>query len=194
VSPSLDDLHPAQNRQFRELYAVTRHVVNHYRALGRKLDIGALHDGAATARRLLDDLKRHTERYGLYGVPAAQGVGANAARARTGVGERFLEINQALRFAVLDVQHVVTLLGYLAAVSETNGNDDLVDFCHTWERAMLEVEQGVRAAAVDLGQSPDYAIAPLHPSPVGRAAHGFAQGLVGGVGEWFDRTTGRRRR
>ena len=193
MSPSLDDLHPAQNRQFRELYAATRHVVNHYRALAQKLDVDALHDGAAAARRLLDDLRRQTERYGLYGYPAAQGVGANAARARTGVGERFLERNQALRFAVLDVQHVVTLLGYLASVSQANGNQDLVDFCHTWEATMLEVERAVRAAAVDLGQSPDYAIEPLDGSAVGRAAHGFAQGLVGGFGEWFDRTTGRRR-
>jgi hypothetical protein len=193
MSPALEDLHPAQNRQFRELYAATRHVVNHYRALGEKLDVDALREGAAVARRLLDDLRRHTERYGLYGFPAAQGVGANAARARTGVGERFLERNQALRFAVIDVQHVVTLLGYLAAVSETNGNDDLVDFCHTWEARMLEVEQRVRAAAVDFGRSPDQAIQPLHPTPVGRAAHGFAQGLVGGLGEWFDRNAGRRR-
>jgi hypothetical protein len=193
MSPSIEDLHPAQNRQLRELYAATRHVVNHYRALAQKLDIGALHDGAATARRLLDDLTRITERYDLYGFPAAQGVGANAARFRSGVGERFLERNQALRFAVVDVQHVVTLLGYLAAVSEVNGNQDLVDFCHSWEATMLEVEQRVRAAAVDIGRSPDYAIEPLHPTAVGRAAHGFAQGLVGGFGEWFDRKSGHRR-
>ena len=193
MSPSLDDLHPAQNRGFRELYAATRHVVNHYRGLAQKLDVDALHEGAAVARRMLDDLRSHTERYGLYGFPAAQGVGANAARARTGVGERFLERNQALRFAVIDVQHVVTLLGYLASVSEANGNRDLVDFCHTWEASMLEVERGVRSAAVDLGQSPDYAVEPLHGSPVGRAAHGLAQGVVGGVGEWFDRRAARRR-
>ena len=193
MSPALEDLHPAQNRQFRELYAATRHVVSHYRALAQKLDVDALHEGASVARRLLDDLRTHTERYGLYGFPAAQGVGANAARARTGVGEQFLERNQALRFAVLDVQHVVTLLGYLASVSKTNGNQDLVDFCHTWERTMLEVERGVRAAAVDLGETPDYAIEPLHPTTVGRAAHGFAQGVVGGIGEWFDRRAARRR-
>jgi hypothetical protein len=193
VSPSLDDLHPAQNRQFRELYAATRHVVNHYRDLAQKLDVDALHEGARQASSLLDDLRTHTERYGLFGYPAAQGVGANSARARTGVGERFLEVNQALRFAVVDVQHVVTLLGYLAAVSDTNGNQDLVDFCHKWEATMLEVEQRVRAAAVDVGRTPDYAIQPLHDSRVGRAAHGLAQGVVGGLGEWFDRQRGRRR-
>lgn len=193
MSPSLEELHPAQNRGFRELYAATRHVVSHYRALAQKLDVDALHEGSAVARRLLDDLRTHTERYGLYGFPAAQGVGANAALARTGVGERFLERNQALRFAVIDVQHVVTLLGYLASVSAANGNQDLVDFCHTWEASMLEVERGVRSAAVDCGQAPDYAVEPLHGSPVGRAAHGLAQGVVGGLGEWFDRRAARRR-
>ena len=193
MSPSSDALHPAQNRGFRELYAATRQVVSHYRALAQKIDVEALHDGASAGRRLLDDLRRHTERYDLYGFPAAQGVGANAARARSGFGERFLERNQALRFAVLDVQHVVTLLGYLAAVSKANGNPDLIDFCHTWERTMLAVERDVRAAAVGIGESPDYAVEPLHGSPVGRAAHGFAQGLVGGLGEWFDRRAAKRR-
>ena len=193
MSPALEELHPAQNRAFRELYAATRHVVNHYRALAYKLDVGALHDGAAVARRLLDDLRRHTERYDLYGYPAAQGVGANAARARSSIGERFLERNQALRFAVLDVQHVTTLLGYLAAVSDANGNQDLVDFCHGWEASMLEVEQHVRAAAVDQGARPDESVEPLHPNAVGRAAHGLAQGVVGGLGEWFDRRAARRR-
>src|SRR5829696_2796675 len=141
MTPALDDLHPAQNRGFRELYAAARHVVNHYRTLAQILDEDALHEGAAAARRLLDDLQRETRRYDLHGFPAAQNVGATAARARTGVGERFLERNQALRFAVLDVQHVVTLLGYLASVSEVNGSRDLVDFCRGWEATMLAVEQ-----------------------------------------------------
>src|SRR5215204_5302268 len=158
MTPALDDLHPAQNRGFRELYAAARHVVNHYRALAQILDEEALHEGAAAARRLLDDLQRETRRYDLHGFPAAQNVGATAARARSGVGERFLERNQALRLAVLDVQHLVTLLGYLAAASETAGTDDLNDFCHRWEATMLEVEQHVRAAAVDAGARPDDAI------------------------------------
>jgi hypothetical protein len=190
---ALEQLHPAQNRGFRELYAATRQVVSHYRALAQKMDVAALHDGAAAATRLLDDLRRHTERYDLYGFPAAQGVGSNAARARSAIGERFLERNQALRFAVLDVQHVVTLLGYLAAVSKSNGNTDLVDFCHTWEGTMLAVERDVRAAAVGVGESPDYAVEPLHGTAVGRAAHGLAQGVIGGLGEWLDRRAAKRR-
>jgi hypothetical protein len=192
MSPSLDDLHPAQNRAFRELYAMSRQLVNHYRSLGDLIDEDALLEGAAVGRRLLDDLRSQTRHYGLYGYPAAQNVGATAARARSGVGEQFLERNQALRLAVLDVQHVVTLLGYLAAVSETNGNDDLVDFCRRWEAAMLQVEQHVRAAAVDQGARPEQAVEPLHDSHVGRAAHSV-QNVIGTFGEWFDRRAARRR-
>jgi hypothetical protein len=192
VSPALDDLHPAQNRGFRELYAASRHLVDHYRSLAELIPEDALLEGAAVGRRLLDDLRAHTERYGLYGFPAAQNVGSSAARARSGVGERFLERNQALRLAVLDAQHVVTLLGYLAAASEANGNADLVDFCRRWENAMLEAEQHLRAAAVDQGERPDEAVEPLHGSHVGRAAHSV-QNAFGTLGEWVDRQAARRR-
>lgn len=192
MSPSLRDLHPAQNRGFRELYAATRHVVDHYRALAQVLDEDALHEGAATGRRLLDDLQRATRRYDLHGFPAAQNVGATAARARSGVGERFLERNQALRLAALDVQHVVTLLGYLAAASTASGTDDLTDFCHRWEAEMLAVEQHIRAAAVDAGSQPDEAVARLHGGVAGRAGHAVQQ-AIGSFGEWFDRGVARRR-
>ena len=192
MSPSLDELHPAQNRGFRELYAAARHVADHYRSLGRLTGEDVLGEGAAAAGRLLGELKAETRRYDLYGFPAAQNVGASAARARVTVGERFLERNQALRLAAIDVQHVVTLLGYLASVSETNGNDDLVEFCRRWEAAMLDIEQRVRAAAVDQGQRPDQAVEPLHGGAVGRAAHGV-QNVVGTVGEWVDRRAARRR-
>ena len=192
MSPSLEQLHPAQNRGFRELYAATRHVVNHYRALGQRLDEPALHEGETVARRLLDELRDQTVRYDLHGGPAAQGVGVNAARGRSGVADRFLERNQALRTAVLDIQHVVTLLGYLANVSTTNGNDDLAQFCGRWRETLAQAEERVRSAAADSGRDPDSAVEPLDPSSVGRAAHGAAN-LVGTFGEWFDRRTARRR-
>ena len=193
MSPSLDELHAAQNRGFRELYAAARHLVNHYRALGRRLDEPALHEGETAVRRLLDELRHETARYDLHGGPAAQGVGVNAARGRSGVADRFLERNQALRAAVLDIQHTVTLLGYLANASAANGNDDLADFCRRWEAAMLQAEQHLRAAAVDQGSRPDEAVEPLHGSPVGRAAHSV-QNVVGTLGEWFDRHAAQRRR
>jgi hypothetical protein len=192
MSPSIGDLHPAQNRGFRELYAATRHVTDHYRRLGQIFDAEALHEGAAAARRMLDDLQRVTRTYDLHGFPAAQNVGATGTKALSGVGERFLERNQALRIAVLDVQHVVTLLGYLGRLSEANGNQDLVDFCSTWQQTMRQVEDQMRAAAIEQGVRPGEAIQPLHDNVGGRAGH-RVQTAIGTVGEWFDRTVARRR-
>ncbi len=42
MSPSQEDLHPAQNRGFRELYAAARLVVDHYGRLGATIDDPAL--------------------------------------------------------------------------------------------------------------------------------------------------------
>ena len=192
MSPSLGDLHPAQNRGFRELFAALRHLVSHYRGLAQRVDDPALGHAEQTARRLLDELRDQTRRYDLHGGPAAQGVGINAARGRSGVTDRFLERNQALRLAVLDVQHVVTLLAYLGRVSETNGNADLAEFCERWRASMAEVEERVRSAAVDTGGDPAGAVEPVDPSAVGRAAHGVAY-WVGTFGERFDRRAARRR-
>jgi hypothetical protein len=114
-----------------------------------------------------------------------------AARARAGVGDRFLERNQALRIAVLDVQHVVTLLGYLSRASAANGNDDLVEFCDSWQETLAVVEASVRQAAIDIGSDLDGSIEPLDSSPIGRAAHGVGY-WVGTFGEWFDRRVANR--
>ena len=191
MSPALEDLHPAQNRGFRELYAATRHVVNHYRALAHTLDVDALHEGAATARRLLDDLQRATRRYDLHGFPAAQNVGATAARARSGVGERFLERNQALRLAVLDVVHVKLLVAYLAELADHRGDESLAEFCRDWDKRLARVERPVRRAAIAAGADPDEAIEPIDRSMAGRLAHQAAY-LTGTAGEWFDRRTADR--
>jgi hypothetical protein len=193
VSPSLGHLHPAQNRGFRELYAAARQVASHYRALGGRIDAPVLADGERAARRLLEELREQTARYDLYGYPAAQNVGVTAARARAAVGDRFLERNQALRMSVLDVQHVVTLLDYLARASDANGNPDLAAFCGRWHETLGEVEDRVRAAAAEMGARPAEAIEPLDTSAVGRAAHGIGY-WVGSFGEWFDRRAARRRR
>lgn len=192
MSPSLDDLHPAQNRAFRELYAAARLVSRHYRALADLTGVAALRDAAADAERLLGELRTETQRYGLYGYPAAQSVGATAARVQVAVPERLLERNQALRVAVLDLQHVVTLLGYLGTVSETNANEDLAAFCRRWESTLLETEKRVRSAAAEEGSRPDRAVEPLHDTPGGRAGHKI-QLWVGTVGEWFDRRAAARR-
>jgi hypothetical protein len=107
------------------------------------------------------------------------------------VRDRFLERNQAARFAVEEVQHVVTLLTYLARASETSGNTELAEFCGRWERKLKRLESETRKAATALGGDLDSAIAPLDESAVGKAAHQVGY-VAGTVGEWFDRRAARR--
>lgn len=183
-------LHPTENRGYRELYAMTQRLASHWSRLAERLDddeaVEALTVGATSARRLLEELASRTAGYGLHGYPAARGVGARWADAKNEVGDRFLERNQALRLAVLDVLHVKLLLAYLAEVAEQRDDESLVEFCRGWDRRLARVERPVRRAAVAAGQEPDAAIQPVDGSPAGRAAHQAAY-VVGTLGEWFDR-------
>ena len=114
------------------------------------------------------------------------------ARQRATVRDRFLELNQAARFAVEDVQHVVTLLGYLEAVCGASGNAELAELAGRWERKLRRIENEARRAVVQLGADPDAAIEPLDPSALGRVAHG-AGTLAGTIGEWVDGKAAERR-
>jgi hypothetical protein len=187
-------LHPAENRGYRELYAFTRQITDHWpKLLERMAGSSAerpLREGVAAAQDLLRELEQRTPDYGLYGKVAAQGVGANLARTRRDVRDRFLERNQALRFAVSEVQDVVTLLGYLEQVARSRGDDGLRGFCSEQRARLMPVERAVRAAAIELGSSPDEAIEPLDRSAAGRVAHGAVYAM-GSVGEWFDRRAGK---
>ena len=100
--------------------------------------------------------------------------------------DRFLERNQALRLSVSDMQHIVTLLGYLEQVARTRGDDTLRAFCSDQRARLMPIERTVRAAAIELGSSPDEAIEPLDDSAAGRVAHGAAYSF-GTLGEWFER-------
>jgi hypothetical protein len=197
VTGATPGLHPAQNRGLRELYSAVRQLAEHWTALADRLDgepgtpeLGA---GADAARTLLVELADVTASYGLYGGPAAQGVGSRAAGLRTAVLDRTLERNQALRMAVLDVQHVTTLLGYLAEVGRARGDEALADACGRWERRLRRLEGRVRKAAIASGADPDAAVQPLDQAPLGRAGHKLAY-AAGTVGEWVDRRVGARRR
>jgi hypothetical protein len=187
-------LHPAQNRGFRELVAATRHVIDHFEALAPRFSGDAtetLAAGAATAERMLDELRGAIAEHDLHGGRAAQSVGSGLAGARGG-SDRFLERNQALRMAVLDVQHAVTLLAYLESVCAATGTQDLAELCHTWHGELRRIEERTRAAAVALGADPDAAIEPLDASMVGRAAHSVNY-WVGTFGEWVDRRSAQKR-
>ena len=187
------DLHPAQNRGLRELVATTRQLGEHWSSLAARLDGTAaargLETGARRAGALLDALDPLIEARGLYGGVAAHSVGKSLAGSRSQVGDRFLERNQALRTAVLDVQHVVTLLGYQAQLAETRGDDELARALRRHEKELTASERTARRAAIKLGTKPDEAIERLDPSPAGRVAHGAAN-AVGTVGEWVDRRRG----
>jgi hypothetical protein len=112
---------------------------------------------------------------------------------RGAVLDRFLERNQALRLAVDDVEHVTTLLVYLASVSGARGDTKLSEFCGSWERRLRRQVNAIRKAAIELGGDPDGAIEPLDGSAAGRAAHRVAW-TVGTLGEWTDRQVARRKR
>lgn len=197
MSETTPGLHPAQNRGLRELYAGTRQLAEHWEALAVRLAAGEgvdeLRAGAAAARELLVELADVTAGYGLHGYPAAQGVGARVAGLRNAVADRTMERNQALRTAVLDLQHVVTLLGYLAAVAESRGDAPLAEFCGRWERKLKRLEGRIRRAAIGAGADPDAAVEPLDHGALGRAGHRLAH-LGGTLGEWVDRRAAERRR
>ena len=189
-------LHPAENRGYRELYAFTRALTAHWPGLASRLGPGpaadALQTGVEQGRALLSELAEATARYDLHGRPAAQGVGHRMASVRNHAADRFLERNQALRFAAQEAQHLSTLAGYLGEVAESPGDEELAAFIRSWERKLRRMENAVRKAAIEQGAAPDAAVQPLDPSPLGRAAHGVGHAM-GTVGEWLDRQAARRR-
>jgi hypothetical protein len=188
------DLHPAQNRGLRELIATATQLRDHWSALRPRFARHAagrtLERGATAARALIDDVKPLMEARGLHGGPAAQSVGKSLAGSRSQVGDRFLERNQALRTALLDVQHVATLLGDQAEIAETREDTELAKALRLGERKLLSVERAARKAAVELGKNPDRAIERVDRSPAGRLARGAAN-AAGAVGEWVDRRASR---
>ena len=189
-------LHPAENRGYRELYLAGRQTVKRLERLADACEASpiedALDNAAGSLSRMLEELGPLTASHDLHGGITAQGGGANLGVVRSAVLDRFLERNQALRSAVDDLEHVTTLLAYLAAVSESRGRGELSEFCRSWERRLRRQVSGVRKAAVELGSEPDAAVEPLDPSVAGRTAHRIAW-PAGTVGEWTDRQAARRR-
>jgi hypothetical protein len=180
-------LYPAEHRALRELHALTKQLAGHWSRLARKLGgepAGPLERGAAAANELLRELDERTAAHELYGTPAAQGIGGGMARMRGG-GDLMLERNQALRSAVLDAEHVTTLLAYLAALAEHRADADLAAWLRDWELRLRAAQSEVRASVVALGADPDAAIEPADNGRLGRAGHSLAASL-GTLGEALD--------
>jgi hypothetical protein len=190
-------LHPAENRGYRELYLTGGQAAKRLGRLAIAFDGSPgrqpLDKAVDSISRLLGELGPLTARHDLHGGVAAQGSGSNLGAVRGAVLDRFLERNQALRLAVDDVEHVTTLLAYLASVSGARGDTKLSEFCGSWERRLRRQLNAIRKAAVELGGDPDGAVEPLDGSAAGRAAHRVAW-TVGSVGEWTDRQVARRKR
>lgn len=190
-------LHPAEHRAYRELYAVSQHLIHRWARLGTLLEqipVGeSLQRGAAQAQRLIEELKPRTEAFGLYGSPMAQGLGAGLADLRTGITDRGADTGLVVRFAVLDAEHVTTLLRQLAELARARDDHDLSGFCEEWAVRFESQLDAVRQAAIELGSDPDRVAAPVVDSVVNRAAHGLGW-TFGAVGEGIDRLAGLRRR
>jgi len=190
---SQHELHPAENRGYRELYAASQQIVAHWSRLAEWIgepDSTALTSGVDTSRELAVALNSRIGEYGLTGGPAAAGVGRNIGALRRTVADRFLERNQALRSALLDAQHVSALLAYLGKLAEQRKDTVLETFCQSWRERFSETEADLWLTAVNSGFDPDLAVARLDDSLVGKTAHGAAY-AVGAVGEWVDRRAGK---
>ena len=181
-------MYRAEHRALRELHATGRQLAGHWWRLGDRLggaSATTLQDGAAVARAMVTELAKQTAERGLHGFPAAQGVGSRLAGLRNTAGDLVLERNQALRLAVLDAEHVTTLLAYLAALADKRDDDALAAFHRRWAGEISAARDAVRDAAIALAGDPDDAVRPAEPSALGRAGHGAAN-AVGTVGEAID--------
>jgi hypothetical protein len=189
-------MHTAEHRGLRELYAGAQQLRRHWRELAARLDgpggAGAaqLRAGADGAQALLGELSAVTAARDLHGRPSAEGLGARIAATRLVLVDTTLEVNQALRLAVLDAQHVTTLLAYLARLAAHRGDAELQAFLTAWEERVRDLGDGVRATAIAAGDDPDGAVAAATPGLAGRVGHGLAS-VVGTAGEWIDGRLGR---
>lgn len=168
-----------------------RQLCRHWRKLAERLEASGgtgaaqLREGSDAARAMLSELTAVTAARGLGGKPAAQGFGAQLAGLRNALVDPALEVNQALRLALLDIEHVATLLAYLERLAGQREDEQLRAFLAGWVERMRAHEGTIRAIAIDLGDEPGAAIAPCVPGRAGRVAHGLAN-RVGTLGEWFD--------
>ena len=149
-----EGLHPAEHRAYRELYASCRQLINRWERLVEALAdtpyAAVLERGRGRIEQLLHALAPTTELYGLHGGIAAQGLGARIADVRGAVTDRSVDTGMVLRFAVLDVEHVATLLGHLGALARAREDDRLEAFCRQWESAIRPEVEATRLAAIDL--------------------------------------------
>jgi hypothetical protein len=185
-------LHPAEHRAYRELFVACRQLINRWGRLTSALEgmpeEPVLTGAAGEVERLLAALGPRTAEYGVHGGPAANGLGARIADLRGAVTDRTIDTGMVMRLAVLDIEHVRTLLRHLAALARARADLGLAAFCDEWADNVRPEVRAVRQAAIRLGASPDRAAAPIDDSLLGRTAHGVGW-AAGAAGEKLDRVT-----
>jgi hypothetical protein len=183
-------LHPAEHRGYRELTVACRQLLARWSRLTEAVaDTGVadpLDRAAEEVRELLAEVGPRIAAYDLHSGRAAQGLGTTVGDVRGAVIDRSLDTGVAVRFAVLDIEHIATLVAHLSALAEARDDWDLAKFDADWQRRLRPQVKAVRKAAVDLGRDPDRVARPLDSSTFGQVAH-RAGWAIGTLGEWFDR-------
>src|SRR3954454_10464214 len=139
-----------------------------------------LRAGAQAAGGIVEELRTHARARDLEVGPAALQVAGRLARARPLAPDGALERNQALRFALLDAEHVLTLIDYLAELALADEDVEGHAVCAAWASRLRPIERNMRRHAVDLGKDPDAAVEPIS------VAHKL-QYAIGWIGEATDR-------
>src|SRR3954469_25871716 len=137
-------------------------------------------EGSDAAGEIVDELRTHARERGLEVGPAALQVAGRLARARPLAPDGALERNQAVRFALLDAEHVLTLIDYLAELALADDDVEGHAVCAAWAARLRPIERNLRRHAVDLGKHPDTAVEPIS------VAHKL-QYAIGWIGEATDR-------
>jgi len=187
-------MHSAEHRALRELRVFGTQLATHWDRLARRFggaEAERLAVGAADARAMLVEVDAAADARDVPTRPAAALTG-RLTSARPMAPDHLLERNQALRYAVLDVQHCATLLAYAAALAAARGDEELRALLASWQERLEGHERAVRAAAIALGGRPDDAVAPAIPTVPGRLGQRLAAS-GGALGEWIDRRAAARR-
>src|SRR3954454_2723707 len=156
-------VHPARHRALRELGAFGRQMADHWDTLAGRFDgaaAEALREGSQSARDVVGELQALARDRGLEVGVAALSAG-RVARARPPVPDGALERNQALRFALLDAQHVLTLIDYLAELALADDDPEAHATYAAWANKLRPSERAVRKQAVGIGKTPDAAVEPI---------------------------------
>jgi hypothetical protein len=186
-------MHSAEHRALRELRVFGTQLERHWDRLAQRLggpEAALFAAGATDARAMLSDLDDIATANDVPTRPAAELTG-RVAKARPAAPDHLLERNQALRYALLDVQHCGTLLAYTAALAAARGDEALRARLAGWQERLEGHERAVRDAAIALGGRPDDAVAPAIPTAAGRLGQRVAAS-GGAVGEWIDRRAAAR--